>query len=109
MEDKIARRWRKSSYSGNGGGNCVEVSESASMVLVRDTKDCDGAVLTVSADVWGRFTASVKRNCPHSLGTWNPLARQRSNCRMRGGSIVSGGTVAGHLHSDQRGQVPVPL
>ena len=26
MEDKIDRRWRKSSYSGNGGGNCVEVA-----------------------------------------------------------------------------------
>ena len=26
MEDKINLRWRKSSYSGNGGGNCVEVA-----------------------------------------------------------------------------------
>src|SRR5437899_2565021 len=29
MEGKIDLRWRKSSYSGNGGGNCVEVADQA--------------------------------------------------------------------------------
>lgn len=38
MEDNIDPRWRKSSYSGNGGGDCVEVADQASRVLVRDTK-----------------------------------------------------------------------
>ena len=42
MEDKIDLGWRKSSYSGNGGGNCVEVIGHSSRVLVRDTRQ-DGA------------------------------------------------------------------
>jgi hypothetical protein len=38
MEASIDPRWRKSSYSGNGGGNCVEVADSlAGVVLVRVT------------------------------------------------------------------------
>jgi hypothetical protein len=32
-------RWRKSSYSGNGGASCVEVAGHDGMILVRDTKD----------------------------------------------------------------------
>ena len=31
--------WRKSSYSGNSGGNCTEVAPSPGAVLVRDSKD----------------------------------------------------------------------
>ena len=42
MEDKIGLRWRKSGYSGNGGGNCVEVAGRGNRVLVRDTRQ-DGA------------------------------------------------------------------
>lgn len=34
--------WRKSSYSGANGGNCVEVADDARVVLVRDTTDRDG-------------------------------------------------------------------
>jgi hypothetical protein len=60
MEDTIDQCWRKPSYSGNGGGNCVEVGQSARIVLVRDTKDRDGAVLAVSSDAWARFTAALK-------------------------------------------------
>jgi hypothetical protein len=52
--------WRKSSYSGSSGNNCVEVAKSDSTVLVRDTTDCDGAVLTVDAAAWQRFTASLR-------------------------------------------------
>ena len=52
--------WRKSSYSGSSGNNCVEVAKSVSTVLVRDTTDCDGVVLTVDATAWQRFTASLR-------------------------------------------------
>lgn len=31
--------WRKSSYSGTQGGNCVEVAGHDGMILVRDSKD----------------------------------------------------------------------
>ena len=59
MEGTSALSWRKSSYSGNNGGNCVEVSDAARTVLVRDTTDRDGAVLTIPVDVWRRFTATI--------------------------------------------------
>jgi hypothetical protein len=61
MEDTIGNRWRTSSYSGNGGGNCVETGVSGSgRVLVRDTKDCDGGSLAFTADAWATFTVSLK-------------------------------------------------
>jgi hypothetical protein len=60
MEDRnLDPRWRKSSYSGNGGGNCVEVGQ-ADGVLVRDTQDPTGPVLTFSADAWQRFALTLK-------------------------------------------------
>jgi hypothetical protein len=52
--------WRKASYSGSGGGNCVEVAGSAPAVLVRDTTNRDGETLTFSAEAWGQFTASLR-------------------------------------------------
>jgi hypothetical protein len=52
--------WRKASYSGSGGGGCVEVAGSESVVLVRDTTDRDGSTLTFSVDVWGQFTTSLR-------------------------------------------------
>jgi hypothetical protein len=61
MEDKIERRWRKSSYSGNGGGNCVEVA-SHGQVLVRDSQDRAGAVLRFPPTAWRRFADRVKRS-----------------------------------------------
>ena len=51
--------WRKSSYSTNGGQNCVEVG-GADAVLVRDTTDRDGVTLRVPADAWAKFTASLR-------------------------------------------------
>jgi hypothetical protein len=51
--------WRKSSYSGDNGGACVEVA-SAEDVLVRDTTDRTGPVLTFTADAWQTFTATIK-------------------------------------------------
>jgi len=53
--------WIKSSYSGSQGGNCVAAAaDSRGRVLVRDTKDRNGAVLTVPAALWRRFAADVK-------------------------------------------------
>ena len=37
--------WRKSSYSGANGGNCVEVAAAARTVAVRASKDPDSPVL----------------------------------------------------------------
>lgn len=52
--------WRKASYSGNGG-NCVEVANDISRVLVRDTKHRDGGTLSIPADAWRRLTAEIKQ------------------------------------------------
>ncbi|WP_445523943.1 DUF397 domain-containing protein [Streptomyces cyslabdanicus] len=49
--------WRKSSYSGSGGGNCVEVAEVAGEILVRDSKNTAGARVHVSREVWAAFLA----------------------------------------------------
>ena len=52
--------WRKSSYSGGSGGDCVEVADAASAVIVRDTKDRDSGTLAFTADAWLAFAASLK-------------------------------------------------
>ena len=52
-------RWVKSSYSSTG--NCVEVARQPGRVLIRDTKDQSGPVLSISAMAWRRFTGQVKR------------------------------------------------
>ncbi|WP_141586840.1 DUF397 domain-containing protein [Actinomadura sp. WMMA1423] len=47
MSDRSHVSWRKSSYSDQEGGNCVEVAEVAASVAVRDSKDPDGPKLTI--------------------------------------------------------------
>jgi hypothetical protein len=52
--------WRKSSYSGSSGGNCVEVADAAAVVMIRDTRDRDRGALTFTANAWAAFAASLK-------------------------------------------------
>jgi len=61
MEDKINLGWRTSSYSGNGGGNCVEVAVGG-RVLVRDSQDRAATVLRFSPAAWRKFADQVKRS-----------------------------------------------
>ncbi|KIF69929.1 hypothetical protein HY68_17295 [Streptomyces sp. AcH 505] len=49
--------WFKSSYSGSGGDNCVEVATTPDTVHVRDTKDTDAGRLTLSPAAWAAFTS----------------------------------------------------
>ncbi|MGW2329149.1 DUF397 domain-containing protein [Streptomyces sp. NPDC001700] len=51
--------WFKSSYSGGGGGNCVEVAVRPDAVHVRDSKDTRRGSLTVSRRAWSTFTAEL--------------------------------------------------
>jgi hypothetical protein len=54
-------KWRKASYSSNGGSDCVELADNDGLVLVRDTKQAGtGPVLNFSADAWQAFTGSLK-------------------------------------------------
>ncbi|MBM7438763.1 DUF397 domain-containing protein [Streptomyces sp. HB132] len=53
--------WRKSSYSGNTGGECVEVADGcAASVPVRDSKDPAGPVLVMSAGAWQAFVDGLR-------------------------------------------------
>jgi hypothetical protein len=51
--------WRKSSYSGSNGGECVEIATTEA-VLVRDTADRSGPMLTFTAVAWRAFTATIR-------------------------------------------------
>lgn len=59
-------RWIKSSFSfANGNcvevaGNCAEVGQGGTAVLVRDTADRGGPVLAFSAGAWTAFLARVR-------------------------------------------------
>jgi hypothetical protein len=70
MEVQVGARWRRSSYSGNGGGTCVEVGEARRGVLVRDTTDRSGPVLPFSSVAWRRFADQVRRSL--APGRWPP-------------------------------------
>ena len=61
MEAIDSTTWRKSSYSGTNGGGCVEAGVAErGLVLVRDTTNRAGAVLTISAEAWRSFASSLK-------------------------------------------------
>ncbi|MEU2226533.1 DUF397 domain-containing protein [Streptomyces sp. NPDC018347] len=49
--------WFKSSYSGSGGGNCVEVAMHPGAVHIRDSKDEGIRPLVVTPTAWAAFTA----------------------------------------------------
>ena len=52
--------WRTSTYSADNNGNCVEVGVDGPAVVVRDTKNHTGVVLTFGPDAWRRFAATTK-------------------------------------------------
>ena len=63
MERLDSTIWRKSSYSGSNGGNCVEAASSTDLVMVRDTKNSGtGPVLGFAPAAWAAFMAQVKNS-----------------------------------------------
>ncbi|MBC3843160.1 DUF397 domain-containing protein [Streptacidiphilus sp. 4-A2] len=58
-DDRLAPKWRKSSYSNNDGGTCVEVDD-ANPGTVRDSKDPEGPSLVFSAEAFSTFVDAVK-------------------------------------------------
>ncbi|MGW2524754.1 DUF397 domain-containing protein [Streptomyces sp. NPDC001617] len=57
MENQ-ATQWRKSSYSSDQGGNCIEVAElPADTIAIRDSKTPAGPVLTLRPDAFRRFVS----------------------------------------------------
>ncbi|MFE1902224.1 DUF397 domain-containing protein [Streptomyces gardneri] len=47
--------WRKSSYSGAEGGQCVEVAVCPGTVYVRDSKDKTARPLSLAPEGWAVF------------------------------------------------------
>jgi Domain of unknown function (DUF397) len=58
--DLSGAKWRKSSFSGGGGSNCVEVADAGQVIAVRDSKDMLGPVLVFGQQAWRQFAAKVK-------------------------------------------------
>jgi len=53
--------WRKSSYSGGNGGNCVEIAVlSDDSRGVRDSKDPDGPKLVFAPADWQSFIVAAR-------------------------------------------------
>ncbi|MFJ9691527.1 DUF397 domain-containing protein [Kitasatospora sp. NPDC101183] len=58
--DLSGARWRKSTFSGQGG-DCIEVADGYAGVLpVRDSKDPEGPALVFPAGSWQSFVAAVQ-------------------------------------------------
>jgi hypothetical protein len=58
--DQSRARWRKSSFSGGGGSNCVELTDAGQAIAVRDSKQAPGPVLVFGQHAWRQFAAKVK-------------------------------------------------
>ncbi|MGW3104961.1 DUF397 domain-containing protein [Streptomyces sp. NPDC001100] len=53
--------WRKSSYSNQEGGACLEVAPNLpTLVPVRDSKNPTHGTLLFGVDAWAEFVGSVK-------------------------------------------------
>jgi hypothetical protein len=62
---EVAEVWHKSSYSGGNGGDCVEVARTLpDAVAVRDSKDPEGAKLVFTPAAWAAFTAALRTGTP---------------------------------------------
>ncbi|MGW3565338.1 DUF397 domain-containing protein [Streptomyces sp. NPDC000941] len=61
--DLLRAKWVKSSFSGNGGAQCVEWAPNiatSGLVPVRDSKAPDGPALIFEAAAWASFVAFAK-------------------------------------------------
>jgi hypothetical protein len=59
--DLTRAAWRKSTYSGGNGGQCIEVATNLpGIVAVRDSKDHERLVLVVRRQEWRAFVRKVK-------------------------------------------------
>ncbi|WP_435824364.1 DUF397 domain-containing protein [Microbispora amethystogenes] len=53
--------WKKSSRSGDSGGNCVEVAGNLpGVIAVRDSKDPGGPALLFTPGEWNAFLGGVR-------------------------------------------------
>ncbi|MFJ6832554.1 DUF397 domain-containing protein [Streptomyces sp. NPDC091209] len=57
--DLTRARWRKSTYSGSSGGECVEVASLATRVALRDSKNPAQGAFTVGAGAFAVFVGAA--------------------------------------------------
>jgi len=61
MDDLSGATWRKSSFSGGNGGDCVEVAVLPdARRAVRDSKDPDGGAVVFDSGEWNAFIKRMK-------------------------------------------------
>jgi hypothetical protein len=53
--------WRKATYSGDNGGECIEVASASGLVMVRDTTNRDGITLSITPAAWRRLLTAARR------------------------------------------------
>ncbi|CRK60277.1 hypothetical protein [Alloactinosynnema sp. L-07] len=53
-------RWRKSSFSGGGNNDCVELDLAPTFSAIRDTKNPTGPVLTLIPTAWSALLHTTK-------------------------------------------------
>ncbi|MEU7098767.1 DUF397 domain-containing protein [Streptomyces longwoodensis] len=58
-QDLTRPQWRKSSFSGSNGGDCVEVADTPAHVAVRDSKNPDHGTLTLTPKAFAAFVGFV--------------------------------------------------
>ncbi|MFC8512908.1 DUF397 domain-containing protein [Streptomyces sp. NPDC057257] len=54
--------WLKSSYSGSSGGECIEVADLTPHIAVRDSKNPTADVLTLSPGAFSAFVLAAAGN-----------------------------------------------
>ncbi|MGP3925440.1 DUF397 domain-containing protein [Streptomyces sp. 8N616] len=57
--DLTAAQWRKSSYSSDTGGDCVEVAAMPHAIAIRDSKNPDGPALTFTPAAFAAFVTAA--------------------------------------------------
>ncbi|MDQ8704695.1 DUF397 domain-containing protein [Streptomyces sp. LHD-70] len=58
---EVAYNWRKSSYSSSEGGACLEIAPHPTAIHIRDSKNPEGPMLTVSPGAWAAFADQAGR------------------------------------------------
>ncbi|MCD2467136.1 DUF397 domain-containing protein [Streptomyces sp. NPDC059810] len=51
--------WRKSSYSGDNGGDCIEIADLAAHIAVRDSKNPEGPAFLATPAAFTAFVTAA--------------------------------------------------
>ncbi|GLW50741.1 hypothetical protein Stsp02_64020 [Streptomyces sp. NBRC 14336] len=68
--------WRKSSYSGDQGGNCIEIAENEASVAIRDSKTPAGPILTIAPAAFATFTTWAATRTIRRAPGFSPVVKR---------------------------------